>query len=95
MYSSSPLWSYTKTLGAALRRYKNKKRMQTTYEYAIRKNKGDPEASCKAIWAIYHHMIIGPQYESVERQHSYCPSDDNTWCKYHKDKLNNINFYDR
>ena len=26
-------------------------RMQTAYGYAIRKNKGDPEASCKVIWA--------------------------------------------
>ena len=42
-------------------------RMQTAYGYAIRTNKGDPEASCKVIWAIYHHMIIGPPYESVER----------------------------
>ena len=26
-------------------------RMQTAYGYAIRENKGDPEASCKVIWA--------------------------------------------
>ena len=40
-------------------------------------------------------MIIGPPYESVERQHSYFPADDNTWCKYHKDKMNITNLYDR
>ena len=49
----------------------------------------------KSIWAIYHHMIMGPPEESVESQHSYCPNGDKTWCKYHKDKIFNRNIYDR
>ena len=95
-----------KRLGTALRSYKNKRRgavlsngkgtdgkdptidrMQTAYGYAIRNN--------KAIWAIYHHMIMVPPEESVESQHSYCPNDDKTWCKYHKGKIFNTNIYDR
>ena len=51
--------------------------MQTTYGYAIRNNKGDQASSIAAIWAIYHYMIMCPQEESVESQHSYCPNDDN------------------
>ena len=38
---------------------------------------------------------MGPLEESVESQYSYCPSDDKTWCKYHKDKILNTNIYDR
>ena len=28
--------------------------------YAIHNNKGDQVSSIAAIWAIYHHMIMGP-----------------------------------
>ena len=38
---------------------------------------------------------MGPLEESVERQNSYCPNDDKTWCKYHKDEIFNTNIYDR
>ena len=31
-------------------------------------------------------MITGPPEESVERQHSYCPNDDKTWCNTTKIK---------
>ena len=55
--------------------------MQTAYGYAIHNNKGDQTSSIAAIWAIYHHVIIGQPEESVESQHSYCPNDDKTWCK--------------
>ena len=40
-------------------------------------------------------MIMGPPEESVERQHSYCPNGDKTWCKYNKDKIFNRNIYNR
>ena len=63
--------------------------------YAIHNQKGDQVSSITAIWAIYHHMIMGPPEESVESQHSYCPNGDKTWCKYHKDKIFNRNTYDR
>ena len=48
-------------------------RMQTAYVYATRNNKNDQASSIAAIWAIYHHMIMGPPEESVASQHSYCP----------------------
>ena len=70
-------------------------RMQTSYGYAIRNNKGDQAATIKAIWAIYHHMIIGPQYECLESQHSYCPRGERSWCKYHRDKIFDTQTYDR
>ena len=63
--------------------------------YAIHNNKGDQVSSIAAIWAIYHHMIMGPPEESVESQHSHCPNGDKTWCKYHKDKIFYRNIYDR
>ena len=65
--------------------------MQTPYGYAIRNNKGEQASSVEAIWAIYYHMIMGPQEES---QHSYCLNDDKT-TKYHKDKIFNKKTYDR
>ena len=34
--------------------------------YAIHINKGDQVSSIAAIWARYHHMIMGPPEESVE-----------------------------
>ena len=40
--------------------------------YAIHNNKGDQVSSIAAIWAIYHHMNMGPPEESVEGRHSYC-----------------------
>ena len=69
--------------------------MQTAYGYVIRNNKGDQASSITAIWAIYHHMIMGPPEESVESQHSYCPNGDKTWSKYHYDKIFITNIYDR
>ena len=64
--------------------------MQTAFGYAIRKNKDDQASSI-----VYHHMIMDPPEEIVKSQHSYCPNDDKTWCKYHKDKIFNTNIYDR
>ena len=34
--------------------------------YAIHNNKGDQVSSIAAIWAIYHHMIMGTPVKSVE-----------------------------
>ena len=70
-------------------------RIQTYYGYAIRNNKGERDKIVKAIWAIYYHLIIGPSYESLEQQHSFCPTDESTWCKYQKDRSSGTNTYDR
>ena len=37
--------------------------METYFVYTIRNNKGNTE-EIKAIWAIYYHMILGPESES-------------------------------
>ena len=60
--------------------------------YAIHNKKGDQVSTIAAIWAIYHHMSMGPPEESGESQ-PYCPTGDKTWCKYHKDKIFNRNIY--
>ena len=70
-------------------------RIQTYYGYAIRNNKGDTNKITAAIWAILHHIILGPPSETLEEQHSYCPKTNDTWCKYQKDIINQANDYDR
>ena len=69
--------------------------IQTYYGYAIRNNKGNQEKIVKAIWAIFYHMILGPSYETVEGQHSYCPDGGESWCKYKKDIRFGTKTYDR
>ena len=74
-----------KRLGTALRSYKNKRRGAVlSHGKDTAGKEGDQASSIAAIWAIYHHMIMVPPEETVESQHSYCPNDDKTWCKYHQ-----------
>ena len=40
-------------------------------------------------------MILGPSYETVVAQHSYCPDGSESWCKYKKDLHFGTNTYDR
>ena len=68
-------------------------RIQTYYGYAIRNNKGDVTAMRNAIWAIFQHVIRGPEKETLHQQHAYCPISDDTWCKYQKDKKLGSNSY--
>ena len=70
-------------------------RIQTYYGYAIRNNQGNDEKIVKAIWAIFYHSILGPSYESLDAQHSYCPDGEDSWCKYKKDLLHGTTTYDR
>ena len=68
-------------------------RIQTYYGYAIRNNKGDTGKIIEAIWAIYYHTIAGPSYESLQKQHSFCPKSSDSWCRYNKDMANGTNEY--
>ena len=90
---------HTKVISGILRKNEHRRLNNRLYAnsngYAIHNNKGDQVSSIAAIWAIYHHMIMGPPEESVASQHSDCPNGDKTWCKYHKDKIFNQNIYDR
>ena len=63
-------------------------KIQTYYGYAIRNNIGDIDATIKAIWAIFFHMILGPPYESKKQQHSYCPVGRDTWCGFNRNENN-------
>ena len=68
-------------------------KIQTYYGYAIRKNKGNTGKIQEAIWAIYHHMLKGPETESLDEQHTFCPKTDDTWCRYQKDVVMGENSY--
>ena len=48
----------------------------------VRNNIKKTDMIVKAVWAIYHHMIIGPPEESVEKQHFYCPDSGDSWCHF-------------
>ena len=68
--------------------------IQTYYGYAIRNSKGNEEKIINAVWAIFYHMILGPPYESVAAQRSYCSDGKDSWCKYKKDTFFGTNTYD-
>ena len=67
-------------------------KIQGYYGKAIRSNIGNLDGMCKAIWAIYHHVIKDPN-RSLVRQHEYCPSGKESWCKFNKDKVNSTMTY--
>ncbi|XP_068700909.1 uncharacterized protein [Montipora foliosa] len=60
-------------------------KMQKYYGRAIRENTGNLEKMKNSVWAIYHHMIKNDLC-SLEEQHKLCPKDQDTWCKFWKDK---------
>lgn len=58
--------------------------VQLYYGLAIRRNASEGvEAMKRAIWAEYFHL--GSTDECPE--HGLCPTDDDTWCKYQKAKI--------
>ena len=67
--------------------------MQNYYGMAIRSNKGNLEGMKIAIMAILKHMIRN-DWATLKDQHSFCPRDSGTWCKYWKDKSEMTNEYD-
>ena len=67
---------------------------QNYYGYAIRNNNKNVKGMQDAVWAIYHHCILG-ENETVERQHRLCPPGPDSWCKYRQDIAANTNTYSR
>ena len=67
--------------------------MQNYYGNAIRLNKGDLQSMKNSIKTIQHHMIVNESLP-LEKQHQYCPKDENSWCKFWKDKLQETSTYD-
>jgi len=56
-------------------------KMQNFYGQCIRNNVGNKEGMVNDIWAIFKHMIID-ETKTLEEQHSNCPKDENSWCKF-------------
>ena len=56
-------------------------KMQNNFGFAIRNNVGDKKKMNDAIWAVYHHSIKNSE-EPFAAQHRYCPTSNDTWCKY-------------
>ena len=69
--------------------------MQTYYGYTICNNKDNTKEKQKAIWAIYYHMIPGPESETNAEQHQFYPKTPDSWCKCQRDQMTNNNNYDR
>ena len=67
---------------------------QNYYGYAIRNNNNNVKGMQDAVWAIFHHCILG-ENEPVERQHRLCPPGPDSWCKYQQDIAANTNTYSR
>ena len=67
-------------------------KMQNNYGSAIRKNKGKLDQMHDSVQAILKHMVQ-EEGKSLEEQHSLCPKDNFTWCKFWKDKGNNTKTY--
>jgi len=70
-------------------------RMQIYYGIAIRSNIGNLKAIQNAIWAIFFHIIMGPNFEALEFQHRFCLQGENSWCKYQVDKLKDTSTYNQ
>ena len=49
----------------------------------------------KEIWAIYYHIIPGPESDSNAEQHQFYPKTPDSWCKCQRDQMTNTNNYDR
>ena len=69
-------------------------KMQNYYGKAIRGNKGDLLGMKRSIKAIQCHMIENTKVP-MQEQHYYCPKDDNTWCKFWKEQLDDTVTYDQ
>lgn len=58
------------------------KKLQNYYGSAIKENAGDLKATQNAVWAVFYHETSTDE----KPQHQFCPTGENTWCKYVKDK---------
>ncbi|GBN04481.1 hypothetical protein AVEN_129694-1 [Araneus ventricosus] len=61
------------------------KKLTTYYGNAIRKNKNNLFSMRKDIWAIWMHFVS----TDADPQHHFCPTGENSWCKYNQAKFKN------
>ena len=66
-------------------------KLQNYYGAAIRNNPSNLQGMQDAIWAIYHHCIIGK--EPLTQQHRFCPKNSTSWCRYQQDVMNKTQTY--
>ena len=52
--------------------------LQLFYGGAIRNNSHNVDGMYKAIWAVFFHNSATEEIHD----HSYCPTGENSWCKY-------------
>ena len=43
---------------------------------------------------MYYYMTLGPESETNDEQHRFCPKTPDSWSKYQGDKMTNTNNYD-
>ena len=60
-------------------------KIQNFYGQCIRNHIGDGEGMKNSIWAIFGHMICDDT-QSLDEQHNLCPKDNESWCKYWRDR---------
>ncbi|GBO37263.1 hypothetical protein AVEN_261938-1 [Araneus ventricosus] len=61
------------------------KKLATYYGNAIRKNKNNLFSMRKDIWTIWMHFVS----TDADLQHHFCPTGENSWCKYNQAKFKN------
>ena len=59
-------------------------KLQNYYGVAIRQNIDNIYGMKKSVAAVVHHCSAAA---TSELQHQYCPINDESWCKYQKDKF--------
>lgn len=64
--------------------------LQNYYGIAIRSNAGDLYGMKKSVAAIIHHCSV---CKTKDFQHMYCPTTENTWCRYQSDILTGKDTY--
>ena len=64
--------------------------MQNYYGLAIRSNRNDLYGMKKAVGTILFHCT---EMSDESSRHRFCPQTEDTWCKWHYDKLKGTNTY--
>ena len=62
----------------------NSEGYENHYGMATRQNTNSLYAMNKSVSAVLHHSM---GHDSLEMQHRYCPLSAESWCKYQRDKV--------
>ena len=64
-------------------------KLQNYYGIAIRTNKGELKKMQEAVFAVLFHCASNKD----NNYHNYCPTGNNSWCAYQRDKVNGTSDY--